>query len=130
LQGELALTPANSAAIAEICQLLEGIPLAIELAATWVRTLSCAEIAAEIGRSLDFLSLADHDQPAAHQSMRAVFERSWSLLPADQQQVLARLSLFHGGLHARGGHIYRRHVAPADRRAHPEVAGAARGRAL
>jgi predicted ATPase/DNA-binding XRE family transcriptional regulator len=97
LQGELALTPANRAAIAEICRLLEGIPLAIELAATWVRTLSCAEIAAEIERSLDFLSLADHDQPAAHQSMRAVFERSWSLLPADQQQALARLSIFHGG---------------------------------
>jgi predicted ATPase/transcriptional regulator with XRE-family HTH domain len=97
LQGELALTPANRAAIAKICRLLEGIPLAIELAATWVRTLSCEEIAAEIGRSLDFLSLADHDQPATHQSMRAVFERSWSLLPADHQQVLARLSLFRGG---------------------------------
>ena len=97
LQGELALTPANRTAIAEICRLLEGIPLAIELAATWVRTLSCAEIAAEIGHSLDFLSLDDHDQPTAHQSMRAVFERSWALLPADQQQVLARLSLFHGG---------------------------------
>jgi hypothetical protein len=97
LQGELALTPLNRAAIAEICRLLEGIPLALELATTWVRTLSCAEIAAEIGRSLDFLSLADHDQPATHGSMRAVFERSWSLLTADQQQVLARLSLFRGG---------------------------------
>jgi predicted ATPase/DNA-binding XRE family transcriptional regulator len=97
LLGGLELTPANRAAIVEICRLLEGIPLAIELAATWVRTLSCAEIADEIGRSLDFLSLADHDQPAAHQSMRAVFERSWSLLTADQQRLLARLSLFHGG---------------------------------
>jgi predicted ATPase/DNA-binding XRE family transcriptional regulator len=97
LLGELELASTNRAVIAEICRLLEGIPLAIELAATWVRTLSCAEIAAEIGRSLDFLSLADHDQPAAHQSMRAVFERSWSLLTADQQQLLARLSLFHGG---------------------------------
>jgi predicted ATPase/transcriptional regulator with XRE-family HTH domain len=97
LLGELELTSTNRAAIADICRLLEGIPLAIELAATWVRTLSCAEIAVEIGRSLDFLSLADHDQPVAHQSMRAVFERSWSLLTADQQQLLARLSLFRGG---------------------------------
>jgi predicted ATPase/transcriptional regulator with XRE-family HTH domain len=97
LQGDLALAPADWAAIAEICRLLEGIPLAIELAASWVRTLSCAEIAAEIGRDLDFLSLADHDQPDTQQSMRAVFERSWSLLTADQQRLLARLSLFRGG---------------------------------
>jgi predicted ATPase/transcriptional regulator with XRE-family HTH domain len=97
LQGDLALTPENRAAILEICRLIEGIPLAIELAATWTQTLSCAEIAAEIVRNLDFLSEADHDQPSTQQSMRAVFERSWSLLSAEQQQVLARLSLFRGG---------------------------------
>jgi predicted ATPase/DNA-binding XRE family transcriptional regulator len=95
LESELALTPANRAAITEICRQLDGIPLAIELAATWVQTLSCPEIADEIGRSLDFLS--PDDQPATRQSLRTVFDRSWRLLDADQQQVLARLSLFRGG---------------------------------
>jgi predicted ATPase/DNA-binding CsgD family transcriptional regulator/transcriptional regulator with XRE-family HTH domain len=95
--GGFALTPANRADVARICRLLDGAPLAIELAATWVRALSCAEIADEIARNLDFLAHADRDAPPRHQSMRAVIDYSWQLLTADERQVLARLSIFRGG---------------------------------
>jgi predicted ATPase/DNA-binding CsgD family transcriptional regulator/tetratricopeptide (TPR) repeat protein/DNA-binding XRE family transcriptional regulator len=95
--GGLALTPANQADVARICRLLEGAPLAIELAATWARALSCAEIGDEIARNLDFLTHTDRDAPPRHQSMRVVIDYSWRLLTADEQHVLARLSTFRGG---------------------------------
>jgi len=84
-------------AIVRICQLVDGNPLGIELAAAWVRTLSCNEIAREIERGLDFLSLSARDVPARHRSMRAIFDHSWRLLPEEEQRVLLRLSAFRGG---------------------------------
>lgn len=84
-------------AMAHICRLVEGTPLAIELAATWSRTLSPAEIAREIEGSLDFLSASSRDLPERHRSMRAVFDHSWQRLSGEEQQVLARLSVFRGG---------------------------------
>jgi len=84
-------------AIIRICTLVDGIPLGIELAAAWVRTLSCKEIAKEIEHGLDFLSIAARDLPMRHRSMRAVFDHSWKLLSEDEQSVLARLSVFRGG---------------------------------
>lgn len=83
--------------IVRICQLVEGMPLGIELAAAWVRTLSCDEIAVEIERGLDFLSVSARDLPARHRSLRAVFEHSWKLLSEEEQGVLLRLSAFQGG---------------------------------
>ncbi len=84
-------------AILHICQLVHGMPLAVELAAAWVRTLTCAEIAQEIERSLDFLSISVRDVPSRHRSMRAVFDHSWKLLTEEEKQVLARLSVFRAG---------------------------------
>ncbi|HJR79797.1 MAG TPA: tetratricopeptide repeat protein, partial [Anaerolineales bacterium] len=83
--------------IVRICRLVNGMPLGIELAAAWVRTLSCEEIAHEIERGLDFLSISARDLPPRHRSMRAVFDHSWKLLPVDEQNVLLRLSIFRGG---------------------------------
>jgi len=83
--------------ILHICQLVEGMPLGIELAAAWVRTLSCDEIAQQIERGLDFLSVTTRDLPTRHRSMRAVFDHSWKLLPEEEKQVLARMSVFRGG---------------------------------
>lgn len=91
------LGPHNRAAVARICQMVEGMPLAIELAAAWVRTLTCQEIAAELARSIDFLALASRDAPARHSSLRAVFDHSWRLLSEAEQAALARLSVFRGG---------------------------------
>jgi predicted ATPase/transcriptional regulator with XRE-family HTH domain len=84
-------------AIVRICQLVDGNPLGLELAAAWVRTLSCAEIAREIVCGLDFLSLSARDVPARHRSMRAVFDHSWRLLAEAEQRVLLRLSAFRSG---------------------------------
>ncbi|MGE5124630.1 MAG: AfsR/SARP family transcriptional regulator, partial [Acidobacteriaceae bacterium] len=85
------------AEIAHICRLVEGMPLAIELAATWMRTLSPAEISMEIQENLDFLSASLQDMPERHRSMKAVFENSWRMLSANEQQVLSKLSVFRGG---------------------------------
>jgi predicted ATPase/DNA-binding XRE family transcriptional regulator len=84
-------------AIVRICQLVDGNPLGIELAAAWVRTLSCDEIAHEIERGLDFLAVSARDIPARHRSMRAVFDYSWELLTEEEQRILVRLSVFCGG---------------------------------
>lgn len=97
-----ALTPANRAAIVRLCNLLRGMPLGIELAAAWMRTLTPDEIATEIGRSLDFLTLADRGVPARHRSLRAAFEHSWKLLSPEEQKAAARLSLFRGGFRRAG----------------------------
>ena len=91
------LSEENRAEIAHICRLVEGMPLAIELAATWMRTLSPAEIAVEIESSLDFLSTTVRDLPERHRSMRVVFDRSWQMLSPQEQQVLRNLSVFRGG---------------------------------
>ncbi|WP_420645742.1 AfsR/SARP family transcriptional regulator [Candidatus Leptofilum sp.] len=87
----------SETAVAEICQLLEGLPLAIELAAAWVRLLSCPEILAELHQNLDSFGSSNVAQPARHHSLRAVFDYSWQLLTPDEQQTLARLSVFQGG---------------------------------
>jgi len=79
-----------------ICRLVEGLPLGIELAASWVSVLSCAEIADEIERNIDFLATSMRDVPERHRSLRAAFDQSWRLLSGEQQDVLARLSVLRG----------------------------------
>ena len=61
----------------QICRLVEGLPLAIELAASWLRVLSCAEIAAEIARDSGFLASPDQGIPDRHRSIAVVFAHSW-----------------------------------------------------
>ncbi len=92
-----ALAPADHAPVERICQLVEGLPLSLELAAAWVTTLSCGEIAEEIERNLDFLSTAARNAPERHRSLRAVFEYAWRFLDAPEQAALARLALFNSG---------------------------------
>jgi len=91
------LNEENRSDVAHICRLVEGMPLALELAATWMRILSPSEIAIEIEESLDFLSSSVRDLPERHRSMRAVFDYSWQMLSADEQQALCKLSVFRGG---------------------------------
>jgi DNA-binding SARP family transcriptional activator/predicted ATPase len=90
-------TPATSAAAARICELVAGLPLGIELAASLVRLMPCEEIAREIAASLEFLQSSQCDLPERHQSLRAVFEHSWNLLCPDEARVLRQLSVFRGG---------------------------------
>jgi len=83
--------------VARICQLVQGMPLAILLAASWADMLSPREIAAEIENSLDFLETELRDIPARQRSIRAVFEGSWDKLTAEEQALFKRLSIFRGG---------------------------------
>ncbi len=83
--------------LVQICQMVEGIPLAIELAAAWVSILSSHEIAQEIQSNLDFLTSSMRDLPERHRSIRATFDHSWKLLSAEEREVLCQLSVFHGG---------------------------------
>ncbi|MBI4315223.1 MAG: tetratricopeptide repeat protein [Chloroflexi bacterium] len=96
-QPDFALDGENRTGVARICRLVNGLPLAIELAAVWVRQFSCREIADEIARSLDFLATTQKNVPARHRSLQAAFEHSYALLSADEQRAFAWLSVFHGG---------------------------------
>ncbi len=82
--------------VIRLCRLLEGLPLGIELAAAWVRMLSCRELLEELEQSPDVLSTATRDLPQRQRSLKSVFEYSWSLLTAAEQQGLRRLSVFQG----------------------------------
>jgi predicted ATPase/DNA-binding CsgD family transcriptional regulator len=88
------LSPSNEAAIAKICRALDGLPLAIELAAAWVRVLSVDQIAARLDHRLALLTSADRSVPARQQTLRATFDWSYDLLSGPEQILLRRLSAF------------------------------------
>jgi predicted ATPase/DNA-binding XRE family transcriptional regulator len=94
-----AFTPARDQldGVARICRLVDGMPLAIELAAGWIDTLAPSEIAAAIERDLDLLATELHDVPARHRSMRVVFDASYQRLSASEQRLFNRLAIFRGG---------------------------------
>lgn len=92
------MAAAEHAAIVDICRQVEGLPLAIELAAAWVRVLSCEAIAEELRRGSELLRAQDASHPARHASIEQVFEQSWRRLVPAERDVLVRLSVFRGGL--------------------------------
>ncbi|MBE7556168.1 MAG: helix-turn-helix domain-containing protein [Anaerolineales bacterium] len=96
-QADFKLRTEEQPAVARICQMVEGMPLGIELAAAWVSVLTCREIAREIERSLDFLASSMRGVPKRQQSLRATFDHSWNLLSEDERSVLCRLAIFQGG---------------------------------
>jgi len=100
----------DAQAIVRICRLVEGLPLGLELAATWVRMMSATEIAHEIERGLDFLTTTARDVPQRHRSIRAVFDYSWNLLTEEEQRILRHLAVFSGGFTREAAE----HVARAD----------------
>jgi predicted ATPase/DNA-binding SARP family transcriptional activator/tetratricopeptide (TPR) repeat protein len=80
--------------IVEICQMVEGMPLGIELAASWLDVLTPAEILGDIKQSLDFLTSQWPDKPEKHHNLRAVFDSSWKLLTEQERAALTRLTVF------------------------------------
>lgn len=84
-------------AVVEICSHTTGIPLAIELAAVWTRTLTCAQIVAEIRRGLDMLYTRARNMPERHRSMRLIFDQTCDMLTEEEAIVFTRLSIFRGG---------------------------------
>jgi predicted ATPase/DNA-binding SARP family transcriptional activator len=98
---EPALIPqGEAAAIVEICREVEGLPLALELAAAWTRVLSCEAIAAELREGTELLRAVHGDHPPRHASIERVFEQSWRLLTPVERDALSRLSVFRGGFSA------------------------------
>jgi non-specific serine/threonine protein kinase len=95
-----AITDANAGAVAEICRRLEGIPLAIELAAARLRALSPHEILERLRDCFDLLSRAPRARDGAadrHRTLRAAVQWSYDLLNPQEQAMLRRLSVFRGG---------------------------------
>lgn len=97
VRNDFELTKTNTPHVIRICQLVEGLPLGLELAASWLRVLSCQEITAEIERGFDFLATSLRNVPERHRSLQAVFESSWKLLSANERVILQKLSIFWGG---------------------------------
>jgi predicted ATPase/class 3 adenylate cyclase len=91
-----AVTGGNAADIAAICQRLDGLPLAIELAAARIRLLAPRALLARLGRSLD-LAAADVGQPSRQQTLRNAIAWSYDLLAPDLAEVFGRLGVFAGG---------------------------------
>ncbi len=91
------LTRFNAGAVAAICRRLDGLPLALELAAARVRTLSPTELLARLDRSLPLLTGGARDMPERQRTMRAAIEWSYQLLTEPQRRLLNRLSVFRGG---------------------------------
>ncbi|MDX1614075.1 MAG: protein kinase [Candidatus Promineifilaceae bacterium] len=87
----------DAGAVARICRLVQGMPLAIILAAAWMEMLTPSEIAAEIENSLDFLEGDAQGVPDRHRSMRAVLDHTWHQLNDREQQLMAFISIFRGG---------------------------------
>ena len=92
-----ALTSSNAAEIAEIAMRLDGLPLAIELAATRIKVLSPATLLTRLEHRLPLLTGGPQDLPARQQTLRATLDWSHDLLSAAEQALFRRLSVFAGG---------------------------------
>ncbi|MCJ1676403.1 winged helix-turn-helix domain-containing protein [Streptomyces sp. APSN-46.1] len=91
------VTESSAALVAELCARLDGIPLALELAATRVRALGLEELSARLGDRFRLLGAGRRGVPARQQTLRAVIDWSWELLSAPERTVLARLSVHPDG---------------------------------
>lgn len=89
-------TPQDWPAIGQICEMLSGIPLALELAAAWVRLMECSAIALELSRNLDLLEDTRSDLPERQRSMRAVFDSTLNRLNPEEARTLSWLAVFRG----------------------------------
>ncbi|TDD18881.1 ATP-binding protein, partial [Nonomuraea diastatica] len=99
VRPEFVLTPDTMDAVLQICAVLDGLPLAIELAAARMRTFSVAQVASRLAEHGRFrlLSRGDRTAAARHQTLYAAVEWSWSLLDAEEQALARRFAVFTGG---------------------------------
>ncbi|MET7945397.1 BTAD domain-containing putative transcriptional regulator [Micromonospora sp. NPDC005324] len=94
---DFTVTPANVEMVLRICRSLDGLPLAIELAAARLRALSVAEVAARLDDRFRLLSTGNRAASPRHRTLRAVVEWSWDLLDDAERKVARRLTVFAGG---------------------------------
>ena len=83
--------------IVAICRLVHGMPLALELAAAWLRSLPCAAIVRELQKSMGLLRAEVGDLEARHHNLQTVLEQTWQRLDPEEARAMARLALFRGG---------------------------------
>ncbi|MFC4455199.1 ATP-binding protein [Deinococcus sonorensis] len=97
VRPDFQLNDETRAHVEQVCQLVGGAPLGIELAASWLKVLTIEELAHDLSLDLDLAASTARNVPARHQSLRAVFEYSWKRLSLAEQRALAGLSVFRGG---------------------------------
>ncbi|MEO6967636.1 MAG: winged helix-turn-helix domain-containing protein [Rhodanobacteraceae bacterium] len=97
LASGFTLTPANAAAVAELCRRLDGLPLALELAAARLRLLSPEQLLSRMGDRFQWHTDSRADRPARHQTLGALIEWSFALLSEQEQALLCALGVFDGG---------------------------------
>ena len=97
VRPDFSVTDANAAAVAEICFRLDGLPLAIELAAARIKLFSPDEMLSRLNKPLDLLRGGPRDVPDRHRTLQRAIAWSYDLLDADEQTLFRRLSVFAGG---------------------------------
>ncbi|MCA9903927.1 MAG: AAA family ATPase, partial [Anaerolineae bacterium] len=97
VNAALVLADDDTPALIRICRLVGGMPLGLEIAASWARVMSFQQIADEIEASLGFLQTPLRNVEPRHRSMRAVFEPTWAMLSDEERRVFPNLSVFRGG---------------------------------
>ncbi|MCP4359926.1 MAG: tetratricopeptide repeat protein [Chloroflexi bacterium] len=102
---DFTLAEEDQASLIKLCHFLGGSPLAIELAASWVDTLSLANILAELRHDLNLLDTNLHNVADRHRSMSQILEYAWQRLSLEEQTILAALSICRGGFTRPAAHI-------------------------
>lgn len=97
VKADFALTPANAKSIVEICYRLDGLPLAIELAAAWIKLLTPQALLQRFTHTLQVLTGGARDLPARQQTLRGAIDWSYTTLGAEEQALFARMAVFAGG---------------------------------
>ncbi len=97
LDADYRVSAENLPHLVQLCRLVDGLPLALELAASWTRSLPLPTIVSEVERGIDILSTQLRDLPARHRSIRAMIETTWQQLSDDERTAYRKLAIFRDG---------------------------------